>query len=723
MNLKRIQNPITMLILLALALSVGLPTAHAQEGSPALFNDATPPSDVLEQEVPSHVVRSRYVSVNLGLLQDTASQEGADQSGQELTFNLFSDAVYNGIVDRVEKTAADSTSWIGKLTNQANGYFYLVTSGDIFIAHFASPDGIYEVSWVADDLYRVVEIDQAQLGEDAPGEYAPSGEIISQSDLGPTADDGSMIDVMVIYTDDARKAEGSRAAMRARINLAMTETNDAYANAGIIPRLNLVHTDEVSYPETGSMSIDLTRFRNKNDGYMDNIHALRDLYGADMVALVVENADACGLASTIMASAGTAFQVTARDGCMTGYYSFGHEFGHLQGAGHDHAAHGGYYVNSEFSYGHGYVYTPSLWRTVMAYNTACSPSYCTRLQYWSNPNVNYMSVPTGTSNDEENYRVLNETAATVANFRPHLSDDAMPIYPRGKKTDRTPTYRFTKANGATRYQIQLREGIPIIYNVTVLSGKCGVSDCKTTPKQKLSNGVYRWRVREKVGGVWQSWSAFKRVEIISSEFNHNFNNSHPGWKTVTGAWSHINSKFYRGTTATDSWGTLQYKDKYKNGTFVVRMKRLGCSSCSSGIFVRGIPTPLAPFNRWDQGYLFNYTNNGNFSIWRMEGSSETALVGWTASPAIRKGKWNVLKVVFSGNTMKFYINGTLVANVSDSLYKRAFLGIGFYRDIDSTGNRLLIDNVKLTGGFADPLPFEEVLEGQPLSGGTMEQSP
>ena len=443
-----------------------------------------------------------------------------------------------------------------------------------------------------------------------------------------------------------------------------------------------------------------------------------------MVTLIVENGGGyCGLASAIMASASTAFQVTARDGCMTGYYSFGHEFGHLQGAGHDHAAHGDYYVNSAFSYGHGYVYTPSLWRTVMAYNTACSPSYCTRLQYWSNPNVNYMSVPTGTSNDEENYRVLNETAATVANFRKHLSDSSSPRLPKGDTTDTTPTYTWTKAAGATRYQIQLRKGTEKIYKVALPAGKCGTSVCTTTPTQKLSPGKYRWRVREQVDGVWQSWSTYKRFTIIRSRFNHNFNNNHPGWKTITGTWIHINNAYYKSAGVADNWASIQYRNAYENGAFQARMKRTGCSSCSNGIIVRGESLPLASFSRWDRGYLLNYTNNGNFSIWRMEGGTETALVGWTTSSAINKDAWNVLKVVFSGSTLRFYINGTLVANISDSLYNKGYLGIGFYRDLESTGNRLLIDYAKLTGGYADLSPFEEVLAGKLVPGGTAEKSP
>jgi len=138
-----------------------------------------------------------------------------------------------------------------------------------------------------------------------------------------------------------------------------------------------------------------------------------------MVGLIVENGgDYCGLASAIMATAANAFQVTDRS-CATGYYSFGHEFGHLQGARHD------TYVdptNTPYAYGHGYVHPGSTasqrWRTVMAYNTRCADlGYnCTRLQWWSNPGKTWLGAPMGNA-AARNFIVLNNTDYTVANFR------------------------------------------------------------------------------------------------------------------------------------------------------------------------------------------------------------------------------------------------------------------------------------------------------------------
>lgn len=403
-----------MLMLIVFSAASGISTASAQDDIPALFSEVVTAADMPVQDLPEHVIRSRLVSVNFDLLDQ------ADTRSRPLAFNLFKDSFFTGVVNRTEQVTDNSISRIGALTNVENGYFYLVTYKDTFMAHIASPEGIYEVAWAGNGLYRVIEIDQSKFADHKPGTeptLSSNSDIVEPGSLGPTADDGSLIDIMVIYTDDARRAAGGTNAMKALINLAVTETNQSYANAGIIPRLRLVHSAEVNYAETGDMVTDLNRIRTKGDGYMDGIHIQRDTFGADMVGLIVKNGGAyCGLASTINANAGNAFQVTDND-CVTGYYSFGHEFGHLQGARHD------VYVDpstSPYAYGHGYVYTPDRWRTIMAYNTQCVyelNTNCTRLQYWSNPTNLYGGAAMGVPDSSENYKVLNNTAYKIANFR------------------------------------------------------------------------------------------------------------------------------------------------------------------------------------------------------------------------------------------------------------------------------------------------------------------
>lgn len=395
---------------LVVSLLGGLTTAQAQ--APSLFGTVNAADDSYDR--PASVLRSRLVSVDAAQLFQ-ADGRPLDRNSR-VTLNVFDDVSYTGVITRAQKNGVHGYSWTGRLAGVSNGYFYLVTYDEAFIAHIASKDGVYEVSWAADGVYRAIQLDHSMLVDDYPAEFGEPGPVLDPNAAdASTADSGSQIDIMVVYTDDARAAEGSTAAMKARIALAVTETNNSYAWSGVTPRLRLVHVQEYSYTETGNLSTDLNRMIGTSDGYFDSVHAIRNTYGADMVGLIVENGGAyCGLASSIMATASNAFQVTDR-GCATGYYSFGHEFGHLQGARHD------TYVDpttTPYSYGHGYTYPSAAWRTVMAYNDACQAVSvnCTRLQYWSNPNKTYGGAAMGNS-VSQNFQVLNNTAYTVANFR------------------------------------------------------------------------------------------------------------------------------------------------------------------------------------------------------------------------------------------------------------------------------------------------------------------
>jgi hypothetical protein len=186
---------------------------------------------------------------------------------------------------------------------------------------------------------------------------------------------------------------------------------------------------------------------------MDEVHALRDQHAADVAILITKSGDACGIASDIYASEDTAFAVVGQN-CATGYYSFAHEIGHLQGARHNPEADSS---STPFAYGHGYYNEPGKWRTIMSY--AC-PAGCTRLKYWSNPNVQYSGVPTGTAALHNNARVLNETACRVANFRSPILAGQKPvafgtILTNGQKASGTNNWSSTYNSALRRYEVTI----------------------------------------------------------------------------------------------------------------------------------------------------------------------------------------------------------------------------------------------------------------------------
>jgi hypothetical protein len=292
------------------------------------------------------------------------------------------------------------------------------------------PTNAYEIGYAGNGLHTVAEIDQSAF----PPEAEPVRVDLPQGELGDAVaetvtDDGSIIDVMVVYTPKARQYQGGTAPILSLINNAITETNDTYANSQISQRLRLVYAAEVSYTESG-IDTDLTRLQGKSDGYMDVVHTWRNMYGADEVALIVEYPSDylyCGIAY-LMNTLSTGFESYAfaaiERNCTTGNLSFAHELGHNMGAHHDRYAVEKYNQGTGlYSYSYGYVNTTLRWRTIMAYNTACDDLgfYCGRIPYWSNPDVDYYGTPVGT-NSADNHRTLNESALTVANFRQSVMD-------------------------------------------------------------------------------------------------------------------------------------------------------------------------------------------------------------------------------------------------------------------------------------------------------------
>ena len=95
----------------------------------------------------------------------------------------------------------------------------------------------------------------------------------------------SVIDLAVFYTPQAREAQDGHDRIRAKIDLMVTETNQAYTDSGVDQRVNPVVVEEVAYTET-SMPTDIGRLKDPSDGHMDEVHAIRDRVWADIVMLI-----------------------------------------------------------------------------------------------------------------------------------------------------------------------------------------------------------------------------------------------------------------------------------------------------------------------------------------------------------------------------------------------------------------------------------------------------
>jgi Metallo-peptidase family M12 len=204
-----------------------------------------------------------------------------------------------------------------------------------------------------------------------------------------------IIDVIVAYTKKA--ASNYSDIEHELVDLAVGESNKSFrlSNLGHI-KLRLVYAYETDYVEEGAHFDHVWRFADKGDGYMEEIHGLRDKYRADVAILVVDDPNGCGLATRVRADAEEAFAVV-HHACAAANYTFAHEIGHLIGASH------------ELSYVNG-----SKWRDIMGSKESCGG--CPRVPVWSSPTVLIKGEVAGTA-ILDNARVIAEQAARVAAFR------------------------------------------------------------------------------------------------------------------------------------------------------------------------------------------------------------------------------------------------------------------------------------------------------------------
>jgi Metallo-peptidase family M12 len=217
-----------------------------------------------------------------------------------------------------------------------------------------------------------------------------------------------VIDVIVAYT---KKAAGNYSDVkRELVELAIEEANHSFRTSGLGNiKLRLAHSYQTNYVEEGEHFQHLWRFADRGDGYMDEIHPLRDKYRADVAVLIVDDAAGCGLSTRVYADAEEAFAVVHHE-CAAASYSLAHEVGHIIGARHELALDKNM---TPFPYGHGFV-NGDKWRDIMSYKVSCGG--CPRLPVWSNPRLLIKGEAAGTA-DLDNARVISEQARRVAAFR------------------------------------------------------------------------------------------------------------------------------------------------------------------------------------------------------------------------------------------------------------------------------------------------------------------
>ncbi len=435
----------TTVITLSVVFSL-FPEPRAAAGTKGLFTESRSATQFRAQRN-SQSLRSRHVKIDFDLLGDARGFRRASQKGrQSLELNLFPDTSFTALLDKIEPHPK-GYSWIGQVQGTPESIVILTITDGVMSGNISVSDTAYQIRHTEAGVHAIRQVDPEAARPEGPpivvdleqdGPSAGRSPIVRDSggkadgsfDRRPflsnddvshavslgnpsfsEAGSGEFFDLLVVYTPSARAAAGGTSGIESLIQLGVTETNLAYQNSGIVPRIRLVHTEEVSYTESGNLETDLGYLRL---GLIDGTHALRDTYGADLVQIVTDSsASYCGLAY-VMSGNNPAFSwwsfSAVEQSCISPNYSFGHELAHNMGCNH---APGDPLENGAYPYSIGYKHAGGQFRTLMAYNTGCN---CTRVLHHSNQNVNYQGMPTGSSG-QDNSLSINNVRFTVSGFR------------------------------------------------------------------------------------------------------------------------------------------------------------------------------------------------------------------------------------------------------------------------------------------------------------------
>lgn len=155
--------------------------------------------------------------------------------------------------------------------------------------------------------------------------------------INPRKFPSEIINLAVYYTEEASQAQGG--AMDGMVQSLIDDINFTFERSEIHHSVNLSSSGKVDFDEIGDIVKTRNLLQSKEDGILDDVHALRDETRTDVIGLIVNRGlPVCGIAY-IPEEWGKdyssyAFFVVVRE-CAQTNLSFLHEFAHILGVRHD----------------------------------------------------------------------------------------------------------------------------------------------------------------------------------------------------------------------------------------------------------------------------------------------------------------------------------------------------------------------------------------------------
>jgi len=187
-------------------------------------------------------------------------------------------------------------------------------------------------------------------------------------------------------------------------------------------------------------------------------------------------------------------------------------------------------------------------------------------------------------------------------------------------------------------------------------------------------------------------NATLEVGAFTEDFNDGVANH---WKTKYGQWK-IEGGIYICRDKSDNNtrnNVRSYYDlgKFSDFTLTAEAKRTEPANKVIGIAFRG----NTDFNKY---YVLDvHPDQGEYSVWKVEGTSYWGLVSWTSHSSINTSGWNKLQIVAKGNDFSIYINDIFVDNITISgVRSEGKVGLWTYFYSGANNDETHFDNVSLS---------------------------
>lgn len=386
-----------------------------------LFENAQPPANLRRPDTAA--IRTRFVKVNTKAL--FAANKLDSTAPVVVRLNTFQDETLEATGTVMRDTAFADWRWQGHILDRPWSHVLLVAKGEAIVGEVNTGTARYVLRHIAAGLQLLEQVDDSQSLTlqvvSAPGGNGKGAKdpIVDPPPSSPTSsgeDDGSQVDVMVVYTQEARDVAGGTDAVIAVSELAVAQMNLALINSRIGAQVRLVHVAELDNKGVNDAWDLLNGMVVPDDGFVDEVHLWRDLYHADVVHGLYDSGGGLALL-------GGAFSVSGVNDTAAKYV-FSHEVGHNLGCMHDRASSS---QEGNYPYSYGLMDTENGFYTIMAY--PCSG--CVRLLSYATPWALYHENPTGIDQDDDALhsadcsRSISNDLHTYANLR--VSGEYIPI--------------------------------------------------------------------------------------------------------------------------------------------------------------------------------------------------------------------------------------------------------------------------------------------------------